>query len=124
MKINRFLQKPFLTAKEEKSNRVRIENTCDFKDGITEEEFTYFASLAAKQIEEREVEIKVDGSVVSGVVRSLKGSTVWLFKVDFNDYGHITGKYWITSENNDSQVPYRIASEIEKQILIKLGVIR
>lgn len=124
MIINKFLPDSLLKLKEEKKREAsRIATPCEFSDGITQEEFIKYANEAVDQIDEREIEIKVSGPIVCGVVRSIKGSTVWFFEVDFNDFGHITGRYWISSENNDSSVPYRIASLIEKQILIKLGVI-
>ena len=39
-----------------------------------------------------------------------------ILKIDFNDYGHITGRYWIVSENEDSNIPYYIAYNIKSVI--------
>lgn len=96
---------------------------CSFNGGISEEDLYYFAQEAISNYTKREVEIKVNGPIVTGVVRSQSGQTVWLFSVDFNDYGRITGKFWIYSENSDSSIPYHVATNIEKQILTKLGVL-
>lgn len=38
-------------------------------------------------------------------IKSNSGLSVWDAEIDFNDYGHISGSYWLTSENPDSTVP-------------------
>ena len=43
-----------------------------------------------------------------------------MFSIDYNDYGHITGKYWLRSENDDSPVPQVIAKKIRDAIELKL----
>jgi len=40
----------------------------------------------------------------------------WNFKVDFNDYGHLTGQYWLTSDNDDSNIPSHVADNISSMI--------
>ena len=61
--------------------------------------------------------ISVSGPFVCGEVESQSGISTWDFCVDFNDYGHITGKYWIRSENDDSSIPSRIGEMISEQLL-------
>ncbi len=58
-----------------------------------------------------------DGPVVYGIVESQSGLSEWSFTIDFNDYGHITGEYWITTDNDDSIIPERVAGRIREAIL-------
>ena len=53
-----------------------------------------------------------NGLIVSGSFRSQSGLTSCDFEIDFNDYGHITGKYWISSENPESSIPKHITQNI------------
>ena len=87
----------------------------NFEDGISEEKFTEIAKKQQDKIK-RLIEVTVKGPVVHGVVESQSGISDWLFKVDFNDYGHITGSYWIYSDNNDSSIPKRVAENISDEI--------
>ncbi len=58
----------------------------------------------------------LDGPVVYGVVQSQSGISEWNFKLDFNDYGHITGTYWLSSDNDDSNIPERFGDLIRSAI--------
>lgn len=80
-----------------------------FNDGISKVTFENSAYKAAKTIK-RVTNISVDGPMVYGTVISQSGISTWDFEIDFNDYGHITGRYWINSNNNDSNIPNRVAS--------------
>ena len=51
----------------------------------------------------------INGPLVSCTVRSQKGLSTWDFTIDFNDYGHVTGKCWIRRENTDSTIPDKVA---------------
>jgi len=59
----------------------------------------------------------VSGPFICGEVESQSGISTWKFTVDFNDYGKITGRYWIKSENKDSTIPNRIGDMISNQLL-------
>ncbi len=107
--------------REEAEQRAAQENwrrnsKCRFDDGISEPEFAEVAIKAAKKIK-RVKNISVSGPTVCGEVESQSGISTWDFYVDFNDYGHITGKYWIRSENDDSSIPRRIGEMISEQLL-------
>ena len=54
--------------------------------------------------------------MVYGTVRTQSGLSEWDFKVDFNDYGHITGKYWLSSDNDDSNIPGHVADNMSTMI--------
>lgn len=106
--------------REEAEQRAAQENQrrnskCKFDDGVSETEFAELAIKVAKKIK-RVKNISVSGPVVCGEVESQSGISTWDFYVDFNDYGHITGKYWIRSENDDSSIPRRIGEMISEQL--------
>ncbi len=96
-------------AREEREKRRSM--IYEFDDGFTEEEFEKAVKKAAKTIKRIEA-IEVEWPDVYGRVRSNSGITSWTFHLDFNDYGKCTGKCWIDSENNDSQIPGTLQNRI------------
>ena len=97
---------------------------CDFSLGITEEDLKSFAEEAIKTIRGRHIEYSVEGPVVRGAVRSNTSITVWMFTIDFNDYGYVSGRYWLNSENNDSPIPKTVAKRMQLLIEKRLDEIR
>lgn len=57
------------------------------------------------------------GPIVYGKVDYRSGLTEWCFKIDFNDYGHVTGNYWLSSDNDDAKIPSYIANNISAGII-------
>lgn len=88
-------------------NAERNETPCYFKDGISREEFEVLARKAGKRIQ-RVKKITIYGPLVECEVESQTGYTSWHFTIDFNNWGHVTGTYWIATENDDSIVPQRL----------------
>lgn len=110
-----------LKRQEEEYRRKRQQEVdrrnsfCAFENGITAEEFRMMAFRAANHI--RRLNVVVDGPRIEGVVESQSGISTWTFRIDFNDYGHITGNWWITyRENTDSNIPNRFANLLESEI--------
>lgn len=107
-------------GKEEREARAREEkrkNTpCKFNDGVSQAEFTEIVKMSGKRIK-RLTSLISHGPIVYGMVESQSGLSEWSFEIDFNDYGHITGEYWITTDNDDSKIPERVADRIKKAIL-------
>ena len=62
------------------------------------------------------IEVSISGPIVKGTVESQSGLSKWNFTVDFNNYGRISGKYWVKSENKDSSIPKHIAEKIKSEI--------
>ena len=99
-------------AAEIVAEQERRRNTpCQFVDGFTEIEFRQMVLNAGNSIK-RIKRITMDGPFVFGVVHSQSGISEWEFKLDVNDYGHITGKYWLSSDNEDSNIPNRLGDLI------------
>ena len=102
-----------------KVNEVRKSVVCNFEEGILLEEFCNIAKKVAKEIK-RIKNIDIDNGIITCRVISQTGSTEWIFNVDFNDWGHVSGTRWTYTENFDSSIPEhygdRVADEIKSLI--------
>ena len=70
-----------------------------FPYNLTEAEFKQIATSVAKPIK-RLVKVTVKNQFVRGTVRTQSGINTWEFTIDFNDYGTLTGEYWIRHNEN------------------------
>lgn len=100
------------------SNEEKRRKNCvvNFDDGISEEEFRNIAYKALKRIKKKKIEISFDGAIIYGRVLSQSGLSTWNFSIDFNDYGHITGRCWVYSGNRDSNIPDSYANYMRELI--------
>lgn len=105
------------TAQE---TRRRINSPLQFDDGITAEEFAELAATTSRGMP-RLQGVQVRGMNVTIQVRSNSGLSMWTAKVDFNDYGHLTGNYWLSSENADSVIPEHFARLMQTEIVKRLA---
>lgn len=93
----------------------RVNTSCDFTNGISEEEFKSLVREVAKPI--KRMRVWIDNTKVECEVRSMRGNSFWWFILDFNDFGNITGKYWwLRCDNDDSNIPSSFANELKYQI--------
>lgn len=107
----------------QKRNERRIRTAFRFYDDLSGEEFSQIVSESRKGIK-RLISISCTGASVTGVVRSQSKLTEWTFWLDFNDWGRLTGSYWITSENDDSVIPKVVGDRISSAIISKVGRVR
>ena len=106
-------------AKERQAEEERRKNTpCYFDNGISQSEFTEIVYNAGRRI--KRLQVLVDGPIVYGKVESQSGISTWEFKLDYNDYGRITGTYWESTENSDSSIPGRLGQLIQDEISNRL----
>ena len=82
----------------------RMRTPCNFDEGIAHEEFLTIVRSVGKSIK-RIKKVTTSGPVVYCTVESQSGHSEWDFNVDFNDWGHVTGTYWKSTENHDSNIP-------------------
>ena len=94
-----------------------------FSDGISEENFKDIVARSKRNIK-RIVSLTSTGPVVKGVVRSQSGISVWSFTIDFNDYGHFSKRYWLNSDNHQSEIPAIVARNIQSEIVRRLAILR
>lgn len=104
------------TRKEREEEERRKNIPCRFNSGLSKEEFVEIVTHAVKGIKRKKMTISVSGPVIKGTVESQSGLSKWNFSVDFNDYGKISGKYWIKSQNRDSTIPKHIAEKVKAGI--------
>ena len=105
-------------AAQEKKRRM--ETPIDFSRNLTREVFEEAVRTEAKKIKRIVAVELVDNGIVKGTVRSQSGISEWKFDIDFNDYGKITGKYWIESSNSDSDIPWILAKRINNHLGLPL----
>ncbi len=111
------VKKIYDNEKEKRREEERRKNTpVQFVEPLTQELFEQIAHYAVKSIKKRKIDIVVEDAVIYGTVKSNTQLSEWNFTADFNDYGWITGRYWLTSDNKDSSVPSAIADYISKCI--------
>lgn len=106
---NRQQEKEYKRHQAEEARRLALEkkrkNTpCYFNDGISSAEFFDLATQNARKIKQIK-NISVNGACIDCTVASQTGYSDWIFHLDFNDWGHITGTCWTSSENSDSNIP-------------------
>ena len=104
-----------LLYKDSAEEKKRKNTPCNFDNGLLQSEFNAIVENACNSIK-RVTEFSIDGPIVRGTVRSQSGISNWHFTIDFNDYGKITGKYWLSSKNDKSQIPSTIAKQIQNEI--------
>lgn len=108
------------TREKAAEEKYRKSICCGFNDGISQNEFNDMVCRSIENIK-RLCETHIDGAILYGTVLSQSGISTWRFSIDFNDYGHITGRYWISTDNNDSDIPLAIANRIKTYIEQKLS---
>lgn len=102
----------FKNAQE--TSRRRNSPLC-FDDGVTQSEFIEIAREIARRTP-RVHDVSVTRMTATLSVRSSSGLTDWTADVDFNDYGHLTGTYWLESENTDSLIPKHFGDAVQREI--------
>ncbi|WP_158282883.1 DUF2510 domain-containing protein [Nocardioides silvaticus] len=107
-------------AKNAQEEKRRRNSYLHFSDGISQEEFVELAERIGLRLP-RVSEVFVIGMTVVLDVDSNTGLTTWSAVVDFNDYGHLTGTYWLNSENDDSPIPDRFADLMQAEVVRRLS---
>ena len=102
---------------QEQAEEERRRNTpCYFVDGISEKTFRRITKQTSKRFKRLKV-TEIDGAVIYITYYSQSGLSDYDAVIDFNDYGHITGRYWLSNENDDSNLPSKFAECIGEQFL-------
>ena len=102
--------------------RIRRQTPCLFRDGLSQDEFLSIVERSRKKFR-RIKKIEVNNACIKCVVESQTGFSSWNFSLDFNNWGHITERYWYSSDNSDSTIPVHlgelISSAINENLLSK-----
>ena len=103
-------------------DKKRNETPCCFTDSLSQVDFETIVRKACKPVKRLKL-LEIDGALVKCSVRTSSGISKWKFSLDFNDYGHLTGRYWLHSGNDKSTIPGNVASEISEEIKSRLPVV-
>lgn len=110
------------TDYEEEFDRIiaeeeRRKNTpCSFCGAISESDFLIITKRSAKRFRRLKVS-EIDGAKIHIKYYSQSGLSDYGAVIDFNDYGHITGKYWVINEHNASNLPTAFADYLSEQFI-------
>ena len=97
------------------ADEQRRRNTpCRFRDGFSQSQFAWMVQRAGRYLP-WVARLEVSGTMVSGILTADDDSTGEEFTLDFNDYGHVTGKYWV-SKSGTSNLPERFAVCIIREL--------
>ena len=106
--------------KDAQETKHRKNSPLHFDEGVTESEFDEIARATAQRTPRVQAAVTTDMNVTL-YVKSNSGLTSWKAEVDFNDYGHLTGKYWLHSENANSVIPKHFADAVRDQIVARVA---
>lgn len=101
---------------DERETQRRRASPLTFDEGVTQADFDWMAQEAAKRTP-RISSVATAGMAATISVRSNSGLTSWEAEIDFNDYGRLTGQYWISTSNPKSLVPQHFAEAVGAQIV-------
>lgn len=108
-----------LNDREEREERKRSNAWHGFEGILTEEQFQDMA-LEVSMVFPRIKAMSFTGAAIHATVESISGLSTWGFFADFNDYGMVTGSYWLDSENEESDIPYLFADALAEKIMAVL----
>lgn len=113
MKKKKKKEQPISVSEQDKSSiDLTRENTVfNFPKGMDESDFKAIVRNACKNIPAI-VYVGTYDSIVACIVSNGNSLQKWNFKLDFNDYGQLTGKVWITTEIGNSNLPQVLADRI------------
>lgn len=117
--FNRMAREAKEDARQVAEEHRRRSTPLVFDSGISQAEFVALATKAARPLP-RLHDVEVTGMTVLLDIASNTGLSVWSARVDFSDYGRLTGRYWLTSENRDSPIPEHFADRLQEQLVERL----
>lgn len=100
---------------KKQDEELRQSLSIQFPEFLNQEEFNRIIhEESAKIIRINEVEI--NQALINFEVYSNSRISTWCFTLDYNDYGNLTGKVRISSENSDSSIPENISLRISERL--------
>lgn len=104
--------------KVEREKEERRRNTpCYFAGKLSQNDFCTIIKRVHKRMSKRLRIDYVESTVVAATFYSQSGLSNWSFKIDFNDFGDVTGEYWWLSKCYcESNIPEFFADQIKNEI--------
>lgn len=106
--------------KDAQETQRRKSSPLHFDERLTQADFIAIAHGVAERVP-RVQQVVVTGMTVTLDVSSNSGLSTWTAEIDFNDYGRLTGTYWVTSGNSDSLIPEHVADGMKENLLSRIG---
>lgn len=113
--ITRHDEKKERRKKHEAEKKAYEKAAEHFRDDMTSEDLSREACKIGKRIR-RIHAVSVKGHIVKCKVTAQSGLSTWSFIVDFDSYGHLSSKYTVHSENEDSDIPSIFAERVAQRI--------
>ena len=101
--------------KWKRSDKYRRKQVCSFDDSITEHDFERIIKHELERLKRLE-HYEIRGALVFVYIYSQSGASIWHFCLDYNDFGYVTGEYWVYSENLKSSIPVELGDRIKRDI--------
>ncbi|WP_062518341.1 hypothetical protein [Demequina gelatinilytica] len=109
-----------LLLKDAAETRRRKGTPVAFDDRLPRHDFERLVAAAASRVP-RLSSFDISGLAVTLRIRSNSGVSTWTAEADFNDYGTLTGRYWVTSANDQSPLPGFFADAVSEAVQLRLG---
>ncbi|WP_062464736.1 hypothetical protein [Demequina soli] len=109
-----------LVLKDAAETRRRRNTPIEFDERLTHRDFEMMVEEAAAKVP-RLKSFSISGLAVTLLVESNSGVSTWTAEADFNDYGRLTGTYWLTSENDQSPLPKFFANAVSESVQLKVS---
>ena len=113
--LTRHDEKKRQRKKREAEKKAYEKAARSFRDDMTSKDFASVASKTGKRIRRIEA-VSVKGHEITCEVSAQSGLSAWSFTVDFDSYGHLSSRYRLRSENEDSSIPGVFAERVAQQI--------
>lgn len=97
------------------SDKYRRKQVCNFDNSLTAYDFERIIKHELKHIKRLE-HYEIRGVLVFVYIYSQSGASIWRCCLDFNDFGHVSGEYWVYSENLSSSIPVVLGDRIKRDI--------
>ncbi len=105
-------EKRLENARKEEIEKLRLNIPFCYPDYLSDEQFERIVMISIKPMKRKFSKLEIANGKIYGTIISQSGISEWRFIVDFNDFGKLTGKYWLFTENSDSSIPKRVAETV------------
>lgn len=100
---------------KKQDEELRQSLSIQFPEFLNQEEFNRIIHEESVKII-RIKEVEISEALINFEVYSNSRISTWCFTLDYNDYGILTGKVRISSENSDSSIPENISLRISERL--------
>ncbi|MFS9140521.1 hypothetical protein QM858_03110 [Streptococcus infantis] len=101
---------------KKQDEELRHSLSIQFPEFLNQEEFNRIIHEETDKIN-RFKKVEINQALISFEVYSNSRISTWCFTLEYNDYGILTGKVRISSENSDSSIPENISLRISERLI-------